>query len=439
MKINKKFLAFFIIFGLILRFTISASNYYGDIDLFFLPWANDIIKFGFSGFYERNILTANYPPLTLICFAIELYLYKTVFLPINSLLWFLNLNIPLFPSQLVHIWQNRNTVATFIKGASIFADIFLAIGLFKIASLMTKNKKIILIIFLSALFNPAIIYNSSLWGQIDTIPLAFLVWSIYLIYTKKYLISSFLLFLGLLSKQTIGIILPIYAFMFWKYFSKKNKIGAFVLGLFIFFIVFIPFSSKGDNLLFPYLTYLNLATKFGSSWLSAHAFNIWYLVFSPANISDTFLLFGRLTPRILSSMLVIINTAFVLFIFWKRKLKLEQTIFSITLVTMFMFLFSTRMHERHLLPTLPFLLLLSAINVRYYWLFLYATFFHLLNLYASWGQPRNNFIFDLTTNRIFVNLIIVIQILIYFVIFYYFVVFSTKNNLSKLKTRLIKD
>lgn len=430
-------LVFFIIFGLILRFFISAINYYGDIDVFFLPWAKDILKFGFSGFYERNALTVNYPPLTLIYFISELFLYKIVFLPINNLLWFLNLNVPLFPSQLVHIWQSRNTVATFIKGASIFADIFLALGLFKIASLMTKNKKIILLIFFSALFNPAIIYNSSLWGQIDTIPLAFLVWSIYLIYTKKYLISSILLFLGLLSKQTIGIILPIYAFMFWKYFSKKNKIGALVLGLFIFFLVFLPFSTKGDNLLFPFLTYLNLATKFGSSWLSAHAFNIWYLIFSPANISDTLSLFGKMTPRILSSLLVIINTVLILFLLWKRRVKLEQTIFSITLVTMFMFLFSTRMHERHLLPTLPFLLLLSAINIRYYWLFLYTTFFHLLNLYASWGQPKNNFIFDLTTNRFFVNFIIIIQVLIYFVMFYYFVFFSLnktldKSNLSKL-------
>jgi len=432
MKINKKLLVFFIILSLILRFAVSALNYYGDIDIYFLPWAKNILKFGFSGFYERNTLTANYQPLTLISFASELFLYKIVFLPINNLLWYFNQNIPLFPSQLVHIWQNRNTVATFIKGASIFADIFLALGLFKIASLMTKNKKIILLILFSALFNPAIIYNSSLWGQIDTIPLAFLVWSIYFIYKQKHLTSIVLLCLGLLSKQTIGIIIPVYALLFWKYFSRKDKIKAFILGLIVFFVVFLPFSAKENNILFAYLTYLNLATKFGSSWLSAHAFNLWYLIFSPANISDTFSLFGKLTPRMLSSLLVISNTVFVLFILWKRRVKLEQTVFSIALVTMFMFLFSTRMHERHLLPAIPFLLLLSAINIRYYWLFLYTTFFHLLNLYAAWGQPRNNFIFDLTTNRLFVNFLIIVQILIYFVMFYYFVIYSSKNKYKKL-------
>lgn len=357
-------------------------------------------------------------------------LYRLLFPPVNRLFWFLNGNFPLFPSRLLLIWQDRNTAATFMKLGGIAADILLALGLYQMAKLFVKNNKsrIPAIILYSALFNPAIIYNSSLWGQIDTIPLAFAVWSFYLLYKNRMILSFVLLCLGLLSKQTIGILVPIYGLLFIKRGDWKLKIKSFLSGAVVFFAVFLPFYKRGNVILFPLITYLRIATQFAAGWLTAHAFNFWYLVHYPGNTSDLVLYFANLTPRFLGTGFVLIGLVGVLYFVGKKTQRGSSFIMAAALLPMLVFLFSTRMHERHLLPAIPFLLLATVIEARFYWLYLYTTLFHFLNLYAAWKQPPVRLLMDLADNRIFVNALIVVQILLCFFIYYYFLAFSGKKT-----------
>jgi len=124
------------------------------IRLVLLPWSfhsdltnNDIWgiyarEFGLRGFYDwlnfGNYARPDYPPLAMVLFLIIRNVWKFVF----DILWFLNVQIDVFPSELVSwfdVWGNR----LLIKLPGVLAD--LGIGFFICTSkyLFTFGKKIL--------------------------------------------------------------------------------------------------------------------------------------------------------------------------------------------------------------------------------------------------------------------------------------------------------
>lgn len=128
----------------------------------------------------------------------------------------------------------------FFKIPLLFADI----GVYYLLKNILPNKidKILVFYFL----NPIIIYAIYIHSQLDIIPTAILLYSIYLITNKKYLYSAIVIGVALATKIHIIIALPIIFFYLFKTESIKKGLIYIINSLTIFLILDLPFLfSKG--------------------------------------------------------------------------------------------------------------------------------------------------------------------------------------------------
>lgn len=404
-----KILFLFLTAGLLLRLFLSIQIYSGDVNNH-ISWAKDSVNFGFSGMYEREFpsrygtMTPTYPPITLFLFTIFYSLFNFLY----KLSWSLNLSFSVFPSGLINFFEDQDTLPAFLKLPAIFADLGIALFVFMFVKKFVSNRKWPLIGASLVLFNPAFFYNSAYWGQIESLPLFFILASFYfLLYTKKLLISALFLIVALLTKQTSIIFVPVYALAFYNKFSLRDAIKALTASTLFFWLFFFPFYQKGNLFLFPFSTYLNkIQTGSGSDYVTDHAFNFWAVVSGFGKIPDsTAFLFGIPFSFwgyaiFISSFLVILYTMHI------RKCSPFQVLFGAGLIGFSAFLFLTRMHERYLEQALPFLLLISVIKVRYLWTFIILSLFYLVNLYHNWWAPRIDLFVNFLSNTWVINFFI---------------------------------
>ena len=172
MKKKKKttlYLSGIIILGLVVRIVLGLRlrDFHSDTGLFF-EWAESIYKNGPGYLYENT--NCDYPPG---------YMY---------VLWVLGMIIEWLKS----IVAEYKWMVMVLKIPSIITDVLTGVLLYKIASEKQTQGKAMLIMCLY-IFNPAVILNSSVWGQVDSI-LAFMVLlTVYFVYRKDVFIVSIVL------------------------------------------------------------------------------------------------------------------------------------------------------------------------------------------------------------------------------------------------------
>ncbi len=422
MKKNILIVAF--IAGLLLRLALGLNDSYGDIDASFIPWTKDARQYGLSGLYERNpdFIGAIYPPVTMFLFLPAYQIGAAIAPSAIDLLWQINQRFPIFPSKIMLIVDQHKILSSMMKLPAMIGDIFLSLGILFLAGKLVKRKNSPwpVILSLSMLFNPALIFNSSIWGQVDTLPLAFAVWSFYFLYEKKYLTSAILFTLGQLSKQTIVVILPVYALLFLTSAGWKNIGRSVIAAIVIFFLLYLPFYRSGNILFFPFASYLRTAGHFFGDWLSAGAFNFWQFI-NLHRLPDTLLVLNLFPIGTLVRILTVVFIIFILLMLVRKKYDFKYGLLAVGIICLFVFLFMSRMHERYLLPALPFLLLASVIDTRIYWIFVLTSFFHLFNLYFAWNRPPVDWLIAATVNKPFVNALIVIQVVLFICLTAYFI------------------
>ena len=152
--------------------------------------------------------------------------------------------------------------------------------------------------------------------------------------------------------------------------------------------------------------------------LTGNAFNLWTIVYS-INLSikkDQLLYFFKTST--LSYLLVSICYLFSVINAYKTK----KIISSLFLVSFFIFLFFTNIHERYLYPIFPLMSIITVINPKIISFKKYGliSLIHLLNLYNLWFYPnidilKNILIFD---NFLVPRIISFVLIYLYFDIFY---------------------
>lgn len=421
----KKIILLLIAIGLSIRIIVSFVGSYGDIPLYFIPWAKNISQFGYSNFYQR-VDNANYPPIAIYVLSASYNAGTALADPLMNTLIKMNNSIPLFPSNLILFLNEQKIINSTIKFPFMISDILLALGIFNISKLLSKNKIIQLLILNLILFNPAFIYNSSVWGQIDVLPLTFSIWSIYFLIKKKLTISICLFVLGLLSKQTIGVFIPFYGILLLKNFKLNKIIKSSLISLSIMYLLFFPFFKSGNLILFPFTTFSTIATTFGGNSLSAHALNFWWMITNKAHLPDSTIFFSLFSASIWSKIFVgLIALYSVLISLRISKKNFLQFFILMSFFSMGVFLFSTRMHERHLLPAIPFLLVGGLIHPIYFVFFIITSIIHFFNLYASWGQPEFPLLKNVLNTAFYTNILIFIQIVIFLYIPF---IFHKKNS-----------
>jgi len=271
----------------------------------------------------------------------------------------------------------------FYKLPAIISDILTGYLIYKIV--YPRSKKLAPWAVALYVFNPAIIANSTFWGQVDSLVALFSMLTLYFLANNKLLFSAVALSLGTLVKPQTASAAPV---VLWMMLSKKTGYKNFLIyvftGAFIYFLAFIPFSQGS---LFEFAlrrTFFSLAEY---PYTSVNAFNFW-AIFGMWK-SDTG---GVVSLRLLGFVLIFISSFFVFVRMHKVKFHPAlKPYFFLAGIMLSSFLFLTRIHERHMLPVFAPLSVLSIFSPVSLSVYVGLSLLYILNLYYAFVWIENDF------------------------------------------------
>jgi len=128
-----------------------------------------------------------------------------------------------------------------IKTPIIVSDLIIALIIYNILTSFSceKNARYA---FLAWLFNPYVIFISSIWGMFDSIPALFMLLSVYYLIKNKFYKSATTLVIATLFKLYPAIFIPIFAFIVFKKGDFKKAIRFCLISISIIFsIIFVTY------------------------------------------------------------------------------------------------------------------------------------------------------------------------------------------------------
>ncbi len=376
-----------LLISLLLRIFVSTAIYSGDLNNH-VGWGESNLKYGYEGAYDRQyvgIMQPTYPPIAIGAFTASVGLYETVY----KISYSLNEKINLFPSKIIWSLQDENVRPAFTKIIAIISDVGVGLLIYRFCkSICKKSRKTSVIVAAAYLFNPAVWYISALWGQIESLPIFFILLSIWMAYQKKYKLANVSFVAAVLSKQTSLIFSPLFLILSYKKFGIKKTVKGLFIQMAIFYIAYLPFAPTLSPL-WPFQVYINrIQTGSGSVWITDHAFNVWIWFSHLQKIPDTTKVIGQISANIVGIGLFFIAVLAPLFAYTKRKLSFNQLILLCSLMPMAAFSFLTKMHERYSAPAIPFIALASSFDPVLWIIYFLESVAHLVNLYHEWYFPR---------------------------------------------------
>ncbi len=194
------------------------------------------------------------------------------------------------------------------------------------------------------IFNPAVIYDSAVWGQYDAIYTFFLVLSLMLALRSKPKLSAAAFAIGILTKPQGIALVPLIAFLIYKKNGLKQMLLSVVAFAVTVFVVIVPFNWGGSPISF--LTNIYFVAYKGYAYTSINAFNLWGL------ISGMWVPDGSL--YIVGWALFGAFTVFTLYLLNKRfKTSTEfMAVYAAFMLLFAFFMLPTRIHERYLFPAM---------------------------------------------------------------------------------------
>ncbi len=344
-----------LILGFILRIILSP---FGTLTLdqnTFIAWSVRLLHVGFSKFYLGN--WSDYLP---------------------GYLYILNLLAQIAKTNII-------SETLLYKLPAIISDVGTSYLIYRIVKKL-KTEKWGLIATALYLFNPAVIANSALWGQVDSLTAFFSILALWALEFNLYLSAAALAY-GTLVKPQMAIISLIILILMIQRRWKARRIFIYIfISAIIFVLGFAPFSN-GNNLINFIISRFNVSLN-QYPYTSVNAFNFWAI-------------FGAWKP---DAGLNIIGGIVVLILFFTFGLKFlkqkggEYIFLAFTYAISFLFM--TRMHERHLLPVFAPLTIAVSLNPIYIFPLVGLSFIYIANLYWAWNWVTNHF------DQIFSDLIV---------------------------------
>lgn len=370
-----------VVAGLVVRLLLSG---YGTLALdqsTFVAWSNRLTSVPLGDFYE---IWSDYLPG---------YLY---------VLWFLGWVQRVLPIPQVLLFKLPAILSDVVSGFLIYVIVK-----------ELKDQKWGLVASALYLFNPAVLANSTLWGQVDSLTVLFSILAIWLV-DRHLGLSSLALAVGTLIKPQAALAAPaVFFVMLRKKRKAKDILKYVVFSLAIFVLGFVPFS--GDKGLLAFILERIQATLNQYPYTSINAFNFWGL-FGFWKKEGT----GAFSAQTVG-LAIFFFVFFLAFIkLWKKR-KAEYLLAAVVFVLSF--LFFTRMHERHLLPTLAPLAIASSLSPALWIAYAGFSLTYIANLYYSFVWITKDF------TSVFPSL--VIKILIFANLAFFAILFS---RASKIKT-----
>ncbi len=353
------------------------GGFQGDLDIF-RAWSQRLIDLGIDNFYEPGYF-ADYPPG---------YLY---------VLWFLG--------KLSSLLGSDSPSNYLLKLPGIVSDVGLAYVAMQIAAHATppswRNRDAVKAgVAAAVLFNPAFLFVSVIWGQVDSLTAALVLAGLLLIATgRRSLIREAggvaVLTLAFGSKPQAVFLLPVAALLLsWRYAGAPDRPplrtgalrlgGLALLGAGVLILLGLPFGLGPLDLVRFYQS-ASGTYPYTSVW----AFNLWALGgFWQADVgAEAVTIFG--IPAFYAGLTVVgIGTIVILARLWRALQRGEHETRAALLagaaVSLLTFAISTRMHERYLFLGIACLAPFVATRAarRAYWA---LTALYLVNLYFPYA------------------------------------------------------
>ncbi|MDO4166652.1 MAG: glycosyltransferase family 39 protein [Eubacteriales bacterium] len=349
---------------------IAGVSYFGnDTDMnCFIAWGDMIFQDGISNFYTSDAFT-DYPPG-----------YMYILYVIGAIRHAFGI-----------VW-NSNTSVLLTKLPAILADIGTGYLIYRVGKKYFKNNgAAILAAFY--LFCPAVIMDSAVWGQTDSVFTLLIAIMCYLITEKKLIPSYFVFAVAILIKPQSLIFTPVLIFgiidqvfledFHWKKFWTNLGLG--IVAILLIGLLMLPFGFQE--------AFAQYSDTLGSyEYASVNAYNIWTLF--GLNWSSQFGTFMGLTYKTWGTVFIVLTVLVAAVIHYRAKNNPSRYYFTGAFIVSSVFLLSVRMHERYIFPALVLLLLAYAMRPKKLILFGYMAVSALsfLNMgYVEFIYDLNNF------------------------------------------------
>ncbi len=325
---NKKLFIFWALLCVAANILCSFGEPYDGDQSYWAGWIQQIVDGGFEKF------NGNYPPLYVLWLWVVAQIHSCLGLVIGKT----------FFVKVMCLWP------------VYFSHLFLVDFVCRLLEKFNypQWKKHLLVGFVA--LNPALLLDGPIWGQVDILPVLFVVLAIYSIsFRNKVIWASLFFMLSVLTKFQMIMFLPIFGGLFiqkWRISWKGLPFA--VLGT---LVVFLPFIVMGCFTGAFSRAYLQATDYYPYSTFNAT--NLWYLIAGNA-VPDTTHLFGidggalgfLLQPKWLGKILFV---AISIFVFVKSILcKNLRTAFALcALNSLAFFVVLPAMHERYLMYAIP--------------------------------------------------------------------------------------
>ena len=352
-----------------------------DISIF-RTWSRGVHITGFSNFYHG--VRSDYPPL---------YIY---------ILWAVGAFYKSFISLSFDI--HSPVFIIFLKIPAMIADIATALLIFLIVR-KYGSFRLAFLSMISYAFNPAIIYNSAIWGQVDSVYTLFFMLALMLFVSDKPMLSGISLAMAILTKPQSLVLVPLFVLVMIKKYSSFTFAKVMTASCAAFVIVALPFYLDTSILeLFKLYTSSYIQYPFNS----LNAFNLWAFtgLFHPDNTQ-----FLVMTYRMWGYFLF--GLIFTYVAYFTLKNKDDKSIYIACAILFFtFFMFFTRVHERYLFPMFAPLAVAMTLDRRFSYVYVLATFTFLFNLHFVLEEtktgiaiPGGEFLIPITAG---INLVLLI-------------------------------
>ena len=427
------FFTLLLIVGFILRILLSPyGTFEGDFRTF-KAWAIGISKVGFSKFYGEY--WCDYMPG---------YLY---------VLWLLDKMHSIFPTI-----PDKILFKLPANLSDLGISILILFALRNITSL--KNAQLA---SLAYFFNPASLSNSTFWGQVDSFHALPILVSIVLGIRRHFVVSSIFATIAFMIKPQSIVIFPIIGFFVIRDIIRGKKedrlalktliTGVKILAASYAIIIFIalPFiwTELTNNTLIGvfkepifFIKERFYTAYYGYKYTSVNAFNFWGMIQGMwRSDQDTFLeityqrwgtiIFGAFYALIFGflflSEVVRRGVAVVQkFEFLKTQNQFVspvddkfsiRTFYAVTLILFAIFLFVTRAHERHFLPTIVFFTLIAFRSFIYWVLYALISLVYVVNMFYAYNKYHTISGFSSSLIDPYVPVVVVLLVIIFLIVF----------------------
>lgn len=329
-------------------------------------WAKSAVELGLARSYREQVggtMLPNYPPFSMMIFGATGHIYKSFVSPEYDA------GLPAY--RLI------------IKLPAILADLLLCVLLGWIVAKMRGRNAGWLAAGIVAL-HPAIVYESAVWGQTDSIFTLFLVTSIAALAWERTALAAVFFTLAFLTKAQTAALLPLFGV--WYLIRPSRMLWGLLGSSIVLLVVLLPFALGGA---IPNIWHVYTGSVGYYPVISSAAYNFWWSLLADSSWSrhDTELLFNVITFRTAGYLLFVLATGSALVILANRMrsvLTPRQTLpilFLLASLSSFaFFLFLTEMHERYLFPFVALALPVAFTGRREAWIYTLVSGLFFMNL-----------------------------------------------------------